>query len=79
MSGDMIASAVTALILLGGFLGILTVGAVVADYILPRIGVLDRFIDSLPDYEDDAEVERKYIEDLRQRRIDRQQHRATKR
>lgn len=37
------------------------------------------YLDRLPDYEDDEEVERQYREELRQRRLARQRRRASRR
>lgn len=32
----------------------------IADFILPHIKPVERYLDSLPDYEDDAEIARRY-------------------
>lgn len=62
-----------------GILGILGIGALIADYVFPHIPFIQRYLDRLPDYEDDEEVERQYREELRQRRLARQRRRASRR
>ncbi len=56
---------VVCLAILGAFLLILGVGGIVADYVLPRIPFLKRYIDSLPGYEDDNEIAARYEEKFR--------------
>ncbi len=35
------------------FMVALTIGGLVADYVLPHIGPIERYLESLPDFEDD--------------------------
>lgn len=41
------------LLILTGYLLILSVGCLIADYVFPRIPFIERFLDSLPAFEDD--------------------------
>ena len=43
------------LMILSGFMFILGIGCVIADYVFPRIPFIVRFLDSLPEYEDEDE------------------------
>lgn len=79
MTPDLIREAVVDLMVLAVFLGILGIGALIADYVFPHIPFIQRYLDRLPDYEDDEEVERQYREELRQRRLARQRRRASRR
>lgn len=79
MTPDLIGKAVVDLMVLAVFLGILGIGALIADYVFPHIPFIQRYLDRLPDYEDDEEVERQYREELRQRRLARQRRRASRR
>lgn len=79
MTPDLIGEAVVDLMVLVVFLGILGIGALIADYVFPHIPFIQRYLDRLPDYEDDEEVERQYREELRQRRLARQRRRASRR
>lgn len=79
MTPDLIGEAVVDLMILAGFLVVLGIGALIADYVFPHIPFIQRYLDRLPDYEDDEEVERQYREEQRQRRLARQRHRASRR
>jgi hypothetical protein len=79
MTPDLIGEAVVDLMILAGFLVVLGIGALIADYVFPHIPFIQRYLDRLPDYEDDEEVERQYREELRQRRLARQRRRASRR
>lgn len=79
MTPDLIGEAVVDLMVLAVLLGILGIGALIADYVFPHIPFIQRYLDRLPDYEDDEEVERQYREELRQRRLARQRRRASRR
>lgn len=52
---DLLGEAVVALGLMSGFLLILGVGGLIADYVFPHIPFIQRFLDSLPDWEDEEE------------------------
>lgn len=79
MTPDLIGEAVVDLMILAGFLVVLGIGALIADYVFPHIPFIQRYLDRLPDYEDDEEVERQYREGQRQRRLARQRRRASRR
>lgn len=72
MTPELIDEAISSAIILFGLLGVLGIGGLIADYVFPRIGPLNRWLDSLPDYEDDDEVYEQYLADIRARRIARQ-------
>lgn len=57
-----------ALLIVGIIFAVLIVGGLIADYVLPRLKFVDRFIDQLPGYADDAEIEATY-EQMRQEQI----------
>ena len=78
MTPDLIGEAVVDLMILAGFLVVLGIGALIADYVFPHIPFIQRYLDRLPDYEDDEEVERQYREEQRQRRLARQRRRASR-
>ena len=46
---------VTGLAILSVYFVLIGLGGIVADYILPHIYLLDRYFDTLPEWEDDAE------------------------
>lgn len=79
MTPDLIGEAVVDLMILAGFLVVLGIGALIADYVFPHIPFIQRYLDRLRDYEDDEEVERQYREEQRQRRLARQRRRASRR
>ena len=79
MTPDLIGEAVVDLMILAGFLVVLGIGALIADYDFPHIPFIQRYLDRLPDYEDDEEVERQYREEQRQIRLARQRRRASRR
>ena len=47
---------ITALVFLSAYYFLLGFGSIIADYVLPRIPFLVRYIDALTDWEDDAET-----------------------
>lgn len=79
MTPDLIGEAVVDLMVLAGFMVVLGIGALIADYVFPHIPFIQRYLDRLPDYEDDEEVEHQYREEQRQRRLARQRRRASRR
>ena len=78
MTPEFASEAVACWIILSGFLVVLGVGAFIADVIFPRIPFLNRWLDSLPDYEDDDEVYEQYLAERRARRIARQRKLAAR-
>lgn len=53
MTPDMMADFLIYVGLYGIFLFILAVGCIVADHVMPRIPAFQRFLDTLPDWEDE--------------------------
>ena len=49
MTPDLPGEAVVALGLLAGFLLVLGVGGLIADYVFPHIPFIEKYLDSLPD------------------------------
>ena len=78
MTPELLGEAIVDFAFLAVFLGVLGIGALIADYVFPHIPFIQRYLDRLPDYEDD-EVERQYREEQRQRRLARQRRRASRR
>lgn len=77
MTPDMIEEAVVDMIILAGFLAVLGVGGVIADLVLPHIPFIQRYLDSLPDYEDDEELYQQEMERVRRRRAARRNRRRS--
>ena len=50
---ELLGDAVIALGILGVYLLILFVGGLISDYVFPHIPFIQRFLDSLPDWEDE--------------------------
>lgn len=68
MTPDLIGEAVVDLMVLAGFMVVLGIGALIADYVFPRIPFIQRYLDSLPDYEDDEELYQQELARIRRRR-----------
>lgn len=69
MTPDLIGEAVVDLMVLAGFMVVLGIGALIADYVFPNIPFIQRYLDSLPDYEDDEELYRQEMARIRRKRI----------
>lgn len=52
---DLLGEAVVAMGLLSGFLLVLGVGGLIADYVFPHIPFIEKYLDSLPYWEDEEE------------------------
>ena len=52
MSPEVMDEAVVSLAILSGYLFILGVGCLIADFVFPHIPFINRFLDSLHDWED---------------------------
>ncbi len=61
------------------YLGILGVGGIIADYVLPLIPPLRRWIDSLPEKEDDNEICQREMERIRRNRTARRERARNRR
>ena len=57
MSQEMLGDAVIGLFYMTGLMMLLCVGGFIADYVLPYIPPVQRWLDRLPPYEDDYEDE----------------------
>ena len=55
MTPDLIGEALVDGLILSGFLVVLSIGAFIADHILPHIPLIQRYLDSLPDWDDEEE------------------------
>lgn len=69
MTPDLIGEAVVDLMVLAGFMVVLGIGALIADYVFPNIPFIQRYLDSLPDYEDDEELYQQEMARIRRKRI----------
>lgn len=68
MTPDLIGEAVVDLMVLAGFMVVLGIGALIADHVFPHIPFIQRYLDSLPDYEDDEELYQQEMARIRRRR-----------
>ena len=75
MTPDLIGEAIVDLMILAGFLMVLGIGALIADYVFPHIPLIKRYIDRLPDYEDDEELYQEEMARIRRKRIARRNRR----
>lgn len=53
MSADFVADAVVNLLILCGLLMALGIGCLIADFVFPHIPFIQRWLDSLPDWDDE--------------------------
>ena len=73
MNPEFTADLVINMAILCVFLLVLGVGCLIADFVFPHIPFLQKWLESLPEYEDDVEIARLYEEERRERRA---RHRA---
>ena len=78
MTPDLIGEAVVDLMVLAGFMVVLGIGALIADYVFPHIPFIQRYLDSLPDYEDDEELYQRELARIRRRRNARRNRRKAR-
>lgn len=78
MSPEFMADMVINLAILCVFLLVLGVGCLIADFVFPHIPFLQKWLESLPEYEDDVEIARLYEEERRERRARRRARRKGK-
>lgn len=57
MTPDILEGLLIAAIYLAPFLLVLCIGGLIADYVFPHIPFIQRFLESLPEWEDDDEYE----------------------
>ena len=69
MTPDLIREAIVDLMILAGFLVVLGIGALIADYVFPHIPFVQRYLDSLPEYDDDEELYQQEMARIRRKRI----------
>ena len=53
MTPELLDELVVSLMLLAAFLLILSIGCIIADYVFPRIPFIQRWLNSLPDWEEE--------------------------
>ena len=78
MNPEFMADLVINLAILCVFLLVLGVGCMIADFVFPHIPFLQKWLESLPEYEDDVEIARLYEEERRERRARRRARRKGK-
>lgn len=78
MSLDRIWETAILLGFLAALLLVLGIGCAIADYVFPHILPLRRYLDSLPDYEDDEEIAKLYNAIRRAEIADRKRRRAAR-
>lgn len=79
MNHEILEEGSVCLMILAGYLLILLIGCMVADYVFPHIPFIERFVESLPDFEDDVELDRLERERIRRRRKARRKAKAARR
>jgi predicted membrane-bound spermidine synthase len=55
MTPEQIGDAVVALAIISGYLLILGVGCLIADFVFPHIPFIERYLESLPDWDDEED------------------------
>lgn len=55
MNQEFVGDLVVNLAILCGFLAVLGVGGLIADYVFPHIPFIQRFLDTLPDWDEDED------------------------
>ena len=78
MSPEFMADLAINLAILCVFLLVLGVGCLIADFVFPHIPFIQKWLDSLPEYEDDVEIARLYEDERRERRAQRRARRKGK-
>lgn len=79
MSPELAEEGVVCLLILTGYLLVLGIGCLIADFVFPHIPFIERFLDSLPEFEDDEELDRLERERIRCRREARRKVRDARR
>lgn len=78
MTPEFIDEAIVCGMIFAGFMLVLGIGGLIADYIFPHIPFIQNYLDSLPDYEDDEEVYQQFLAEQRDRRRARQRKLAAR-
>ena len=55
MTPEQIGDAVVALAIISGYLRILGVGCLIVDFVFPHIPFIERYLESLPDWDDEED------------------------
>lgn len=55
MTPEQIGDALVALAIISGYLLILGVGCLIADFVFPHIPFIERYLESLPDWDDEED------------------------
>ena len=55
MSPELVEEGVVCLLILGGYLFVLCVGCLIADFVFPHIPFIERYLESLPDWDDEED------------------------
>ena len=58
MTPESLEDGIVNLLILTGYLLVLLIGCLMADFVFPHIPFIERFIESLPEFEDDVELDR---------------------
>ena len=53
MSADLVDESMVSLVIISGYLFALSVGCLIADFVFPHIPFIERFLNTLPDWEDE--------------------------
>lgn len=69
MTPDMIEESIIFLGILGAILLSLAVVGLIADFVIPHIRPIERYLESLPEQEDDEEIARRYENIRRQKAV----------
>lgn len=56
MTPELLDEAVACLIIWTGYMGVLLIGCIIADYVFPRIPFIERWLKSLPAWEDEEDL-----------------------
>lgn len=78
MTPEFIDEAIVCGMIFAGFMLVLGIGGLIADYIFPHIPFIQNYLDSLPDYEDDEEVYQQFLAEQRARHRARQRKLAAR-
>ena len=78
MNPEFTADLVINMAILCVFLLVLGVGCLIADFVFPHIPFLQKWLESLPESEDDVEIARLYEEERREQRARRRARRKGK-
>lgn len=68
MTSALIGEALVDFVVLAGILMVFGIAFIVADYVFLHIPFIQRYLDSLPDYEDDEELYQQEMARIRRRR-----------